>query len=130
MPAMKKVFPILALCVFTSTLGIGIVSPLLPIYATNMGASGLWLGVIVAAYFVSNSLAVPIAGRLSDRRGRKIFITVGLFIYAVISASYVISDTIVYLALVRLLHGVAGAAIIPIAVAYVGDLSPKGEEGK
>jgi MFS family permease len=74
---MKKVFPILALCVFSSTLGIGIVSPLLPLYVKNLGATRVWLGIIVAAYFASNSIATPIAGRLSDRRGRKIFLVVG-----------------------------------------------------
>jgi MFS family permease len=85
----KKVFPILGLCVFSSTLGIGIVSPLLPLYVKDMGATGIWLGIIVAAYFASNSIATPIAGRLSDRRGRKIFLTVGLVAYSLVSLGYV-----------------------------------------
>jgi len=126
----KKVFPILALCVFSSTLGIGVVAPLLPLYIRDMGTTGTWLGIIVAAYFISNSIAVPIAGRLSDRRGRKLFLTIGLLAYSIISLGYVWADNVTYLTLVRLLHGVAGAMTIPIAVAYLGDLSPEGEEGK
>lgn len=126
----KRVFPILALCVFSSTLGIGIVSPLLPLYVKDMGATGIWLGIIVASYFVSNSIAVPIAGRLSDRTGRKYFLAVGLLAYSIISLGYLWADTVTELALVRLLHGVAGAVTIPIAMAYIGDLSPEGEEGK
>ena len=126
----KKVFPILALCVFSSTLGIGIVSPLLPLYLREMGASGVGLGVIYAAYFISNSVCVPIAGRLSDRKGRKLFLVVGLLAYSIISLGYVWSTTVGHLALVRLVHGVAGAVTIPIAMAYLGDLSPEGEEGK
>lgn len=126
----KKVFPILALCIFTSTLGIGIISPLLPLYISDMGATGIWLGVIVAAYFISNSVCVPIAGRLSDRRGRKSFLTIGLLAYSIISLGYIWSTDITHLAMVRLLHGVAGALTIPIAIAYIGDLSPAGEEGK
>ncbi|MFC1864969.1 MFS transporter [Chloroflexota bacterium] len=126
----KKVFPILALCVFSSTLGIGIVSPLLPLYVKDMGATGVWLGIIIAAYFLSNSVCVPIAGRLSDRRGRKLFLTVGLLAYSIISLGYLWASNVSHLALTRLAHGVAGAMTIPIAMAYLGDLSPEGEEGK
>jgi len=125
-----KVFPILGLCVFSSTLGIGIVSPLLPLYVKDMGATGIWLGIIVAAYFASNSIATPIAGRLSDRRGRKIFLTVGLVAYSLVSLGYVFAQMPAHLALVRLVQGLAGAVTIPIAMAYLGDLSPEGEEGK
>ncbi len=126
----RKVFPILGLCVFSSTLGIGIVSPLLPLYVKDMGATGIWLGIIVAAYFASNSIATPIAGRLSDRRGRKIFLTVGLVAYSLVSLGYVFAHTPAHLALVRLVQGLAGAVTIPIAMAYLGDLAPEGEEGK
>ncbi len=126
----KKVFPILGLCVFSSTLGIGIVSPLLPLYVKDMGATGIWLGIIVAAYFASNSIATPIAGRLSDRRGRKIFLTVGLVAYSLVSLGYVFAHTPAHLALVRLIQGLAGAVTIPIAMAYLGELSPEGQEGK
>lgn len=126
----KKVFPILALSMFSSTLGIGIVSPLLPLYIRDMGATGIWLGIIVAAYFISNSASVPIAGRLSDQRGRKLLLTIGLIAYAIISLGYLWADSVIRLALVRLLHGVAGALTIPIATAYIGDLSPQGQEGR
>jgi MFS family permease len=125
-----KVFPILGLCVFSSTLGIGIVSPLLPLYVKDMGATDIWLGIIVAAYFASNSIATPIAGRLSDRRGRKILLTIGLVAYSLVSLGYVFAHTPAHLALVRLVQGLAGAVTVPIAMAYLGDLSPKGEEGK
>ena len=125
-----RVFFILALCVFSSTLGIGIVSPLLPLYIRDMGATGTGLGIIVASYFISNSICVPIAGRLSDRRGRKLFLGMGLLAYSIISLGYIWSTDVTHLALVRLFQGVAGAVTIPIAMAYLGDLSPEGEEGR
>lgn len=95
-----------------------------------MGATSIWLGIIVASYFISNSVAVPIAGRLSDRRGRKLFLVIGLLAYAIISVGYVWAGTVSHLALVRLIQGIAGAVTIPIAMAYLGDLSPEGEEGR
>jgi DHA1 family multidrug resistance protein-like MFS transporter len=126
----RRVFPILALAIFSSMLGAGIVVPLLPLYAESMGASGLWLGFIFAAFSISRTLFTPLFGRLSDRKGRKLILCIGLFTYALISFTFVLATDIYHLVLIRLVHGVAGAMIIPIAQAYIGDLSPEGEEGK
>jgi DHA1 family multidrug resistance protein-like MFS transporter len=126
----RKVFPILALCVFSATLGIGIISPLLPLYISSMGATGVGLGIIMASYHISNSVAVPIVGRQSDRKGRKVFLATGLLIYSITSVGYIFADNVVLLSVVRLFQGVAGAMVLPIAIAYLGDLSPEGEEGK
>jgi len=126
----RKVFPILALCVFSATLGIGIISPLLPLYISSMGATGVGLGIIMASYHISNSVAVPIVGRQSDRRGRKVFLAAGLLIYSITSVGYIFAGNVVLLSVVRLFQGIAGAMVLPIAIAYLGDLSPEGEEGK
>ena len=126
----KKVFPILALSTFSAMLGIGIIVPLLPLYAENMGATGIWIGVIFAGFSVSRAIFMPIIGRLSDSSGRKLFICIGLLIYAIMSLGYIWADNVSQLTLVRLIHGAASGMIIPIAQAYVGDISPEGEEGK
>jgi len=126
----KKVFPILAVSLFSAMLGVGLVSPLLPLFASDMGASGFELGMIFAGYGIANTVATPIIGRLSDRRGRKIFLSIGLLAYSIISLGYVWAASVPQLVLVRLVLGAAGAMIVPIALAYIGDLSPEGEEGK
>jgi len=126
----KKVFPVLALCVFSAMLGVGIIAPLLPLYAENLGATGIWLGVIFAGFFISRAIVTPIIGRLSDRSGRKLFLCTGLLIYSVISLGYIWAGDVLQLTVVRLIQGVAGGMIIPIAQAYIGDISPEGEEGK
>jgi MFS family permease len=126
----KRVFPILSISVFSSMLGAGIISPLLPIYAESLGATGIWIGVIFAGFSISRAIFMPIIGRASDRRGRrKIFLCIGLFAYALISLGYVWANSVSDLTLIRLFHGSAAGMIIPIAQAYVGDLSPEGEEG-
>ncbi len=125
----KKVFPTLALSIFASMLGVGIIVPLLPLYAENLGATGIWLGVIFAGFSIARTITTPIAGRLSDRRGRKLLLSIGLLSSAIISLGYM-SNSLWGLTLVRLLHGAASGMIQPVAQAYIGDLSPKGEEGK
>jgi len=129
MPTIKKVFPILALSIFSSMLGVGIISPLLPLYAEQMGATGIWIGTIFAGFSISRTIIMPIVGRLSDRNGRKLFLSVGLLGYAIISLGYIWANSVYELTLVRLIHGVASGMILPIAQAYVGDISPEGEEG-
>jgi len=125
----KKVFPILALSIFSSMLGVGIIAPLLPLYAENLGAAGVWLGIIFASFSVSRAIFMPIIGWLSDRYGRKSFMVAGLFVYSVISLGYIWAGDVYQLTLVRLIQGAAAGMIIPIAQAYVGDISPEGEEG-
>jgi MFS family permease len=126
----KRVFPILALSIFSSMLGVGIISPMLPLYAENMGATGIWIGIIFASFSISNTVATPIMGRLSDRSGRKLLLSIGLLSYSIISLGYMWANSVSQLTLVRLVQGVAGGMVIPIAQAYIGDISPKGEEGK
>ncbi|MDD4875658.1 MAG: MFS transporter [Dehalococcoidales bacterium] len=126
----KKVFPILALAMFASMLGVGLISPLLPLYSESLGATGLWIGIIFAGYSASRAIVMPFAGRLSDRFGKKLFLCIGLIGYAIISPGYVLANSALQLTFVRLIQGAAGGMIIPIAMAYVGDLSPEGEEGK
>lgn len=125
----NRVFAILVISIFSSMLGVGIIAPLLPLYAENLGATAVWVGIIFAAFSISRGIFMPIFGRLSDLKGRKNFICIGLFSYAAISLGYVWANTVFELTAIRLVHGVAAAMIIPIAQAYVGDLSPVGEEG-
>jgi len=128
--AIKKVFPILALSAFSSVLGVGIIAPLLPLYAEGMGATGIWIGIIFASFSVSRAIVMLFIGRLSDRKGRKPILVIGLLVFSINSLGYIWVNDVAGLILVRLLQGFAGGMIIPVAQAYIGDLAPEGEEGK
>jgi MFS family permease len=73
---------------------------------------------------------MPVFGRLSDRRGRKVFITAGLALYTLLSFAYLTAGSVAALTLVRVVHGAASAMVLPIAMAYVADLSAVGSEGR
>ncbi len=111
-------------------LGAGIISPLLPLYAENLGATGIWIGLIFAGFSISRAIVMPFIGRLSDRHGRKQLISIGLLSYAIISLGFIWANSVSQLTMVRLVQGIAAGMIIPIAQAYVGDIAPDGEEGK
>ena len=129
-PSINKIFPILGLSIFSSMVGIGIIAPLLPVYARDLGATGVWIGVIFAGYAISRTVVLPFVGRLSDRRGRKMVISIGLLIFTITSFAYVLADNVATLFIIRLLQGVAAGFVQPIAQAYIGDIAPEGEEGK
>jgi DHA1 family multidrug resistance protein-like MFS transporter len=126
----KKAFPLLALSIFSSMLGVGIISPLLPLYSEKLGATDIWIGIIFASFFISRTMITPTIGKLADRSGRKLLLSIGLLSSAIISLGYIWANSPLQLTLVRLIHGVASGMIQPIAQAYVGDISPEGEEGK
>ena len=71
MDAHRRLFTILFVSVFAAMLGLGIVAPLLPIYAENLGATGIWMGVIFSSFAFSRAVFMPIVGNLSDRHTRK-----------------------------------------------------------
>jgi DHA1 family multidrug resistance protein-like MFS transporter len=114
---------LLVLCasVGVAMTGLGIIWPLVPIYAAKMGARGLELGLIIASFNVGRTLAGPLAGRLSDRWGRKSFIGTGLMLYALLSVLYVQAADVPSLVTVRLLHGLAAVMVAPVAMALVAD---------
>lgn len=113
-----------------SMLGFGIVVPLLPIYADQLGASALEIGFINAGFSLALLAALPIMGRLSDRSGRKVFLCSGLALLTVASLGFIWAQTPLQLIIVRVFQGIGASMHLPIAQAYLGDITPKGEEGK
>jgi MFS family permease len=124
-----RIFFTLFLAVFATTLGVGLVAPLLPVYAHGLGAGAFQIGLIFGAFSLTRTLFVPLFGRLSDLRGRKPFLVSGLLLYAFLSVCYVFSRSVTTLVMVRLGQGFASAMILPVAQAYVGVITPPGREG-
>jgi MFS family permease len=120
---------ILLLSVFIALLGIGIIVPVMPVFAESLGASGLTLGIIIAAFSLTRGFCQPVVGNLSDRWGRKGFLISGLCVYGLVGIMIPEATSIGALILIRALHGVGSAMIVPVAMAYIADLAPVGREG-
>jgi len=126
----KRILLTLLLAVFIAFLGVGIIIPIVPIYAVDLGATGITLGLMIAAFSISQGILQPVVGSLSDRRGRKRFLVIGLAVYAAVGVTYTLAASVEHLILIRILHGIGAAMIMPIVMAYIGDLAPQGQEGK
>ena len=115
---------LLSIAVGVAMIGLGIIWPLIPVYAVELGAGGVLVGLIIASFNVSRALLNPFVGRLSDKLGRKKFIVIGLFVYGVIGIFYVLPTHAETLVFIRFFHGMASVLVVPIAMALAADIAP------
>jgi len=125
----KGIFITLFFAIFTTVTGVGIVVPLLPVYANDLGATGIYVGMIFGSFSISRIFLLPVFGRLSDQKGRKPFIVAGLTAYTLISFAFIFSKNIETLIILRFIQGAGSAMIMPVVQAYVGEITPEGSEG-
>jgi MFS family permease len=96
----------------------------------ELGATGLWLGLIYSGFSITRAVLQTPVGRLADRRSKKWIICLGLSFYGSVSLLYPHASSPLQLVLIRLIHGVGSAMVIPVAMAYAVELTPKGKEGR
>ncbi|MGD9221522.1 MAG: MFS transporter, partial [Desulfobacterales bacterium] len=125
----KKIFVTLFFSIFATVTGVGIVIPLLPVYAYELGAGGFYIGMIFGSFSLARTFFLPYFGRLSDRKGRKPLIVPALLAYAAISMGFIVFKDIHALIALRFFQGIASAMLMPIIQAYIGDITPPGNEG-
>jgi DHA1 family multidrug resistance protein-like MFS transporter len=126
----SRPFIVLFISDLVANMGISMVSPLLPVYAKDLGASGIWIGLTFSIFAVSQTAISPFAGGWSDRHGRKPFIIAGLLLYFVAALGYLTAGTFLQVLAFRLLSGFGTSLIFSVARAYIGDIVPEGHEGR
>ncbi len=119
--------------VFLDLVGFGIVVPILPFYVRSFGVSDVFIGLVAATYSLTQFLAAPVLGRLSDERGRRPVLMATLAGSAVawvlfglgeqVGAAFGTAGALAALFLARGLSGAMGGNIAT-AQAYVADITP------
>jgi MFS family permease len=127
---LSRPFVTLVLAMFTATMGIGIVAPVLPVHARSLGATGPQIALTFSAFAITQILISPFAGRLGDRYGRKPFILIGLSTYLIAAIGWLFTTDIWVAISLRALSGVGSALVFSLSSAYIGDLTPSGSEGR
>jgi DHA1 family multidrug resistance protein-like MFS transporter len=115
---------------FAVTIAMGMTSLALPLYAKDLGASYTEVGLLGVTYVVFNVLLSVPAGRMADRYGRKLPLSIGLFSIACIFLLYAWQASVLWLLSVRLLQGVGEAPIWVNAQTAVADVSPRAKRGR
>lgn len=120
---------VLAIAIFCTMLGNGVVMPFIPLYAQQFGAASLGAGLLFSAHSAPRTFLLPLIGPASDRMGRRSFLLVGVLLYALSSVAFLLANSMGLLLLIMGIQGIATAMVQPVTLAYVGDLTPKGKEG-
>ncbi len=126
----SKIFVSLFIATLIAMLSLGIITPILPLYAKQMNATGLELGFIFSGFALSRGIFAPIVGQFSDQYGRKNLIIAGLILFIVLSVCFVLAKTPLELTLIRIIQGFSTVLVTPVAQSFIGDITPVGDEGK
>ncbi len=99
--------------------------PILPVLATQLGASISFVGIIRSSYFILAALLAIPMGRLSDILGRKALIQVGMGLAVISSLAIFFSNSVIELLIFFAIGGLGAAAVAPAMDSYIGDILPK-----
>ena len=120
----KRILPIFVI-VLVDLLGLTIIIPLLPLYATSFGASPLVIGLLGAAYPIMQFVGAPVLGRLSDRFGRKPVLVISQIGTLIGFLMLGFATTLWMLFLSRIVDGISGANIATAQAAISDSTSEK-----
>ncbi|HZV82641.1 MAG TPA: MFS transporter [Geobacteraceae bacterium] len=108
------------ICFFGSYMRI----PIVPLFATSLGADTVQVGMINGAFMlVAGALSIP-SGLVSDRLGRRIPLLGGLVLLAGSSFLLYLSRSPLQMAVIYILFGVGLSAFSPTLMSYVADFTP------
>jgi multidrug resistance protein len=125
---MKRLAVLMAVC-FVDMLGLMLVAPLMPFYATRMHAAEWMVGPLISAFAVAQLISSPIWGKFSDRYGRRPAMIIGLSASAVAYAIFGYASSLWMLFASRLVQGLGGGTT-GVAQAYVADTMAPAERAK
>ena len=120
---------IIFLTLFVNLVGFGIIIPLLPFYAQTFGASPLAIGLLFASFSLSQLIASPVLGDLSDRWGRRPVLIFSLLGTVVSFAMLAVANSLFMLFAARIVDGLSGGNITT-ARAYIADITTEENRAK
>lgn len=114
--------------VFLGAVDLTVIASLLPWMIFDLGLNSadldrhIW---VVNAYLIAYLVSIPIVGRLSDRVGRSLAFQVSFVVFIAGSILCATADGLTSLIIARAVQGAGGGALLPLAMALVGDLVPR-----
>jgi len=132
---MKRYLLILWICLFVVMTGYGMTLATLPFFIERMASRGAitntalvaHIGMLTGIFALMQLFFAPVWGKWSDCIGRRPVILLGLGGFSVGSMLFGLSSGLIGLYTSRIIAGMMAAAILPIAAAYVSDLTNQDE---
>ena len=96
----------------------------LPHMQTSLGATRETVNWVLTSYIVASAIAIPITGWLADRVGRKRLFVWSVIAFTAASLLCAMAQNLTEMVLFRIVQGVAGAFLVPLAQAVMFDINP------
>ncbi|MFZ0335773.1 MAG: DHA2 family efflux MFS transporter permease subunit [Candidatus Acidiferrales bacterium] len=120
---------VVAMAAFMEVLDTSIANVALPYIAGSLGATNDQSTWVLTSYLVSNAIVLPISGWLAGRFGRKRFFMTCLVIFTASSLLCGIAPSLGAIILFRVLQGLGGGGLQPMAQGILADTFPPEKRG-
>src|ERR1700732_1038210 len=121
---------LVALASFMEVLDTTIANVALPYIAGGMGVSEDEASWVVTTYLVSNAIILTASSFLARKLGRKTFFLISLGLFTLSSLLCGFAPNLNALLLFRILQGVGGGGMVPVAQSILADSFPPAKRGQ
>lgn len=126
---MKWPLILFAIGVFMAALDNGIITSSLTTLNASFGVSPTWGAWTITLYTLGLAVSVPIAGKLSDRYGRKKLFLIEVALFGIGSLLVAMSPSFTFFLVARVIQALGGGGIFIIASSYVLSKFPAERQG-
>lgn len=102
----------------------------LPHMRSSLGASQDEINWVLTSYIVASAIATPLTGWFADRFGRKELMVGAVLSFTIASLLCGIATNLEQMVLCRIIQGISGAVIAPLAQATMMDINPREKIGQ
>jgi MFS transporter, DHA2 family, multidrug resistance protein len=117
------------LATIMQTLDSTIANVALPHMQGTLSASQDQIAWVLTAYIVASAIATPLTGWMCDRFGQKNIFLASISGFTLASALCGMSNSLAEIVAARLLQGVFGAALVPLAQVVLMEINPREKQG-
>ncbi|MFT5887795.1 MAG: DHA2 family multidrug resistance protein [Zhongshania sp.] len=107
-----------------------IVNVALPTIQGQLAASPAQIGWVLTSYIVAAGIFMTLTGYLTDRLGQRTYITLSIFGFTLMSVMCGLATNLTELILFRVLQGVFGASLVPMAQSILVQAYPPHERAR
>jgi EmrB/QacA subfamily drug resistance transporter len=115
MPAQRIVPLIVAVALFMENMDSTVIATSLPAIAADIGTDPLTLKLAVTSYLLSLAVFIPVSGWTADRFGARTVFRAAIGVFMLGSIGCALSQSLVHFVVARIVEGIGGAMMTPVA---------------